>query len=69
MQKIFITLPEICIQRGYDTVEINILEKWIKKVINDDEDFVCIVKLMNDNVFGEEVLGNAAHETGEDLII
>ena len=41
----------------------------LKKVINDDEDFVCIVKLMNDNVFGEEVLGNAAHETGEDLII
>lgn len=69
MQKIFITLPEICIQRWYDTVEINILKKWIKKVINDDEDFVCIVKLMNDNVFGEEVLGNAAHETGEDLII
>ena len=27
VQKIFITLPEICIQRGYDTVEINILEK------------------------------------------
>lgn len=26
-KKIFITLPEICIQRGYDTVEINILEK------------------------------------------
>lgn len=30
---------------------------------------MCIVKLMNDNVFGEEVLGNAAHDTGEDLII
>ena len=45
------------------------LRNELKKVINDDEDFVCIVKLMNDNVFGEEVLGNAAHETGEDLII
>ena len=30
---------------------------------------MCIVKLMNDNVFGEEVLGNEAHEMGEDLII
>ena len=45
------------------------LRNELKKVINDDEDFVCIVKLMNDNVCGEEVLGNAAHETGEDLII
>ena len=45
------------------------LRNELKKVINDDEDFVCIVKLMNDNVFGEEVLGNTAHETGEDLII
>ena len=44
------------------------LRNELKKVINDDEDFVCIVKLMNDNVFGEEVLGNAAHETGEYLI-
>lgn len=45
------------------------LRNELKKVINDDEDFVCIVKLMNDNVFGEEVLGNVAHETGGDLII
>lgn len=45
------------------------LRNELKKVINDDEDFVCIVKLMNDNVFGEEVLGNTAHEMGEDLII
>ena len=27
------------------------LRNELKKVINDDEDFVCIVKLMNDNVF------------------
>jgi len=45
------------------------LRNELKKVINDDEDFACIVKLMNDNVFGEEVLGNVVHETGEDLII
>ena len=32
------------------------LRNELKKVINDDEGFVCIVKLMNDNVFGEEVL-------------
>ena len=38
-------------------------------VIDKDEDFVCIIKLMNDNVFGEEVLGNAGKETGEELMI
>lgn len=41
----------------------------LKKVINDQEDFVCIIKLMNENVFGEETLGCGNHSTGEDLII
>ena len=35
------------------------LRSELNKVIDKDEDFVCIIKLMNDNVFGEEVLGNA----------
>ena len=33
------------------------------------EDFICIIKLMNDNVFGEEILGNSGEPTGEDLMI
>lgn len=41
----------------------------LKKVIDDKEDFVCIIKLMNDNVFGEEIIGNANSENGENLII
>ncbi|MFA4033921.1 CRISPR-associated endonuclease Cas2 [Blautia stercoris] len=41
----------------------------LKKVIDDKEDFVCIIKLMNDNVFGEEIIGNASSENGENLII
>ena len=41
----------------------------MNKVINKDEDFVCIIKLMNDNVFGEEILGNGEKDTGETLII
>ena len=41
----------------------------LNKVIDKNEDFVCIIKLMNDNVFGEEVLGCSANNTGEDLII
>lgn len=41
----------------------------INKIIDKNEDFICIIKLMNDNVFGEEVLGLASKETGEDLII
>ena len=38
------------------------LRSELNKVIDKDEDFVCIIKLMNDNVFGEEVLGNAGKE-------
>jgi len=41
----------------------------LKRVIHKEEDFICIIKLMNDNVFGEEILGNSGQSTGEDLII
>ena len=45
------------------------LRNDLKKVIDKEEDFICIIKLMNDNVFGEEVLGNADQDSGESLII
>ena len=41
----------------------------LRAVIHEDEDFVCTIKLMNDNVFGEEVLGKKDKENGESLII
>ena len=41
----------------------------LKQVINAEEDFICIIKLMNNNVFGEEILGNESGENGEHLII
>lgn len=45
------------------------LKSELKTVLNEQEDFVCIIKLMNDNVFGEEVLGKKERETGENLFI
>ena len=41
----------------------------LNKVIDKNEDFICIIKLMNENVFGEEVLGVTAGSNGENLII
>ncbi|MDY5212973.1 CRISPR-associated endonuclease Cas2 [Intestinibacter sp.] len=41
----------------------------LNKVIDKNEDFICIIKLMNGNVFGEEVIGSKGNNTGEDLII
>jgi len=46
-----------------------LLESDLKKIIDDEEDFVCIIKLMNKNVYGEDILGNRHSETGENLII
>ncbi len=46
-----------------------LLKKDLNKIIDEDEDFICIIKLMNDNVYGEEILGNQKNNTGEDLII
>lgn len=45
------------------------LRKDLNKVIDKNEDFICIIKLFNDNVFGEEVLGVKGAATGEDLIL
>ena len=45
------------------------LRKDLNQVIDKNEDFICIIKLMNDNVFGEEVLGNGGEVTGESLMI
>ena len=41
----------------------------LNRVIDEDEDFICIIKLMNDNVFGEEILGFGSSITGESLIL
>ena len=45
------------------------LKTDLNKVLNKEEDFVCIIKLMNDSVFGEEVLGNGGEDNGETLIL
>ncbi len=45
------------------------LENELNKVIDKDEDFVCIIKLLNDNVFGEDILGKQDRITGEDIFI
>lgn len=45
------------------------LKNDLNAVIHPKEDFICILKLMNDSIFGEEVLGNAHNESGEDLIL
>lgn len=45
------------------------LKNELVKVINKNEDFICIIKLFNENVFGEEIIGSPQKNTGEDLII
>jgi CRISPR-associated protein Cas2 len=49
--------------------KLMMLRKDLNKVIFKEEDFICIIKLMNDNVFGEEILGSSTNISGEELII
>ena len=44
------------------------LKNELKKIIHEDEDFVCIIKTMNDYTFEEEVMGNKS-PNGENLIL
>jgi len=45
------------------------LRKDLNKVIDKNQDFICIIKLLNGNIFDEEILGAQLNNTGEDLII
>ena len=45
------------------------LKTELNRVINKNEDFICIIKVMNDDVFGEETLGKKDIVTGETLIL
>ena len=45
------------------------LKSELKNVINETEDFICIIKLMNNNIFGEEIIGVSSNTSGEELIL
>ena len=45
------------------------LKTELNRVIDKNEDFICIIKVMNDDVFGEEALGKKDIVTGETLIL
>lgn len=45
------------------------LKLELKKIIVEEEDFICIIKLMNNNAFGEETLGKKDVDNGESIFI
>lgn len=46
-----------------------LLKNDLKKIINETEDFVCIIKTINSVAFGEETIGGKSKENGEQLIL
>lgn len=46
-----------------------LLRKDLNSIIDKETDFICIIKLMNDNIFGEEVLGKSGKISVEELIL
>ena len=48
---------------------IILLRKELKSIIVEEEDFVCIIKLLNGDVFGEEVMGGKQKISAEELIL
>lgn len=45
------------------------LRNELNKVIDKENDFICIIKLMNNNIFSEEIIGTKNENGGEDFII
>lgn len=44
------------------------LKRELTNIINEDEDFVCIIKMISKNTFEEDTLG-LKEKNGEDLLI
>ncbi|SHE97731.1 CRISPR-associated endonuclease Cas2 [Clostridium fallax] len=44
------------------------LKRDLNKIIEKEDDFICIIKLLNNNVYGEEILGSC-DDNGESLIL
>ena len=44
-------------------------KKDINRVIDKNEDFICIINVMSDGVFDEEIIGVTSQVSGEELII
>ena len=44
-------------------------KKDINKIIDKEEDFICIIKLMSDGIFDEEIIGASSEISAEELII
>lgn len=44
------------------------LKKELNNIIDEEEDFIAIIKMINENSFSEDILGKK-HNDGEDLFI
>lgn len=44
------------------------LKNELNKIIDEEEDFICIIKTISDTIFEEEILGNKT-PNAEDLIL
>ena len=45
------------------------LRTELNKIIKKEEDFICIIKMISDGVFGEECLGSRNYSIVEDLFL
>lgn len=45
------------------------LKNDLKAAVNEKEDFVCILKMRDENMYGEETIGRKDVESGEELMI
>ena len=66
VQKVFKICKKYLSHFQFSVVE---LKTELNRVIDKNEDFICIIKVMNDDVFGEEALGKKDIVTGETLIL
>ena len=68
--KIYLSHFQFSVFRGEITPSKLIeLKTELNRVIDKIEDFICIIKVLNDDVFGEETLGKKDIVTGETLIL
>ena len=45
------------------------LKNDLRVAVDDKEDFICIIKMKSENMYGEETIGKKERQSGEELMI
>ena len=68
--KKYLSHVQYSVFRGEITPSLLIkLKNDLRAAVDEKEDFICIIKMKSENMYGEETIGKKERQSGEELMI